>query len=518
MFILVLMIMVRVVLLLLDAFPFNSDEAIVGLMALHINFGELPIFFYGQAYMGSLDAFLVALGFLIFGNHIITIRIIQTILFTATFILIYKICRENYDDPKVAYLAAILLAIPSVNILLYTTVSLGGYGEALFLGNLSVLLSLRIKRRKINNPFWYFVIGFIFGLGLWANALTVVYSIPCGLFLIIDLIQDKNKKSLSYRFFLLVAGILVGSLPWWIYASQVGIFPLIRELTGSAVSVETQGFFGKIFQHGINFLVFGTTVLAGLRPPWDFQFSLPLLAPIIGGFWVLVYFDSVRAIFQKSQNDSLGKLYLGVFITFLIGFLFTSFGVDPSGRYFLPLAIFQVIPAAVFLRRKIQKPYLIGIVLVAILINGVIGIKNALDKPAQGITTQFYTATVIDHRYDDALIEFLEVHGETRGYTNYWVAYPIIFRSSERVILSPALPYHLDLRYTNRDDRYKIYTEMVNLSDRTVYITTNNKLLDEKITAKFVNSGITWEETQIGDYHVFYGLSRPIRPGELEIN
>jgi hypothetical protein len=30
----------------------------------------------------------------------------------------------------------LLLAIPSVNVILYTTVSLGGYGEALLLGNL----------------------------------------------------------------------------------------------------------------------------------------------------------------------------------------------------------------------------------------------------------------------------------------------------------------------------------------------------------------------------------------------
>jgi hypothetical protein len=36
--------------------PFNSDEAIVGLMARHMLQGERPLFFYGQAYLGSLDA------------------------------------------------------------------------------------------------------------------------------------------------------------------------------------------------------------------------------------------------------------------------------------------------------------------------------------------------------------------------------------------------------------------------------------------------------------------------------
>ena len=37
----------------------NSDEDTMGLMTLHIaNHGELPIFFYGQNYMGALEAYL----------------------------------------------------------------------------------------------------------------------------------------------------------------------------------------------------------------------------------------------------------------------------------------------------------------------------------------------------------------------------------------------------------------------------------------------------------------------------
>ena len=53
-------IALKVVLLALDAAPFNADEAVVALMARHILQGERPWFFYGQAYMGSLDAYLVA--------------------------------------------------------------------------------------------------------------------------------------------------------------------------------------------------------------------------------------------------------------------------------------------------------------------------------------------------------------------------------------------------------------------------------------------------------------------------
>ncbi|MCK4814771.1 hypothetical protein KA005_03295, partial [bacterium] len=58
----------KIGLLLANVIPFNSDEAVVALMARHILQGSRPIFFYGQAYMGSLDAFLVAGVFKLIGT------------------------------------------------------------------------------------------------------------------------------------------------------------------------------------------------------------------------------------------------------------------------------------------------------------------------------------------------------------------------------------------------------------------------------------------------------------------
>src|SRR5512134_3850864 len=67
--------------LLLDVIPFNADEAVVALMARHILMGERPVFFYGQAYMGSLDAFLIAGAFRLFGEGVWAIRLVQAWLY-----------------------------------------------------------------------------------------------------------------------------------------------------------------------------------------------------------------------------------------------------------------------------------------------------------------------------------------------------------------------------------------------------------------------------------------------------
>src|SRR5574341_1375409 len=71
----------KALLLALDCVPFNADEAVVALMARHILQGERPVFFYGQAYLGSTDAWLVAGAFLIFGQRVIAIRLVQVALY-----------------------------------------------------------------------------------------------------------------------------------------------------------------------------------------------------------------------------------------------------------------------------------------------------------------------------------------------------------------------------------------------------------------------------------------------------
>ena len=122
-------------LLWLGGFPFHADAAVVGPVARHILRGEWPAFFYGQAYMGSLDAALVALAFRVVGEQVLAIRLVQTLLYAGTIALTMQLARRISGDGLAPIFAGALMAIPVVNVTLYTTVSLGGYGEALVPGN-----------------------------------------------------------------------------------------------------------------------------------------------------------------------------------------------------------------------------------------------------------------------------------------------------------------------------------------------------------------------------------------------
>ena len=153
-------VVLKIGLLVAEVVPFNADEAIIALMAKHILQGDRPIFFYGQAYMGSLDAYLVALIFKLGGIQVWGVRLVQIVLYSLTIATTAFLGKYLTGKWKVGVLAAWLLAIPTINMTLYTTVSLGGYGEMLLIGNLILLTTQKIVRDfRVNKKRYQLFLG-----------------------------------------------------------------------------------------------------------------------------------------------------------------------------------------------------------------------------------------------------------------------------------------------------------------------------------------------------------------------
>ena len=510
-------LLLKLVLLLVGAFPFNADEAVVGLMARHILQRRWPLFFYGQAYMGSLDASLIALGFAVFGQHVAVIRAVQVLLYMGTVYTSMLLAREIFSSKGAVLITGMLMAIPTVNVTLYTTVSLGGYGEALLLGNLLLMLTLRIIRGP-QKAWEYVTWGFLAGLGFWGFGLTLIYSLPCFAVIWWKALRSLPRQKAAIQLISLMIAVMLGASPVIFYLITEGVGVLVRELAGSAIAgASSTNFFLAIGQRAVNLILLGGTVVLGMRPPWEVRWlGLPLV-PFIFTFWVLVIVQGFRKI-RKGDVAIRGRQPIyGMVATLLMGYLLTPFGADPSGRYFLPLAIAMALGASDLIVGEEPKipVRLGGWLLLCVLTFNLWGhIQTAIRNPP-GLTTQFDAVTQIDHRYDTSLIEFLEEEGEERGYTNYWVAYPLAFLSQEQLVFIPRLPYHQDFRFTARDDRYSPYDAIVETSSRIAYITTKHPALDDVIRAQFQDVGISWQETTIGDYKIFYALSRPLRPEQI---
>jgi len=514
----------KLILLSMNAFPFNADEAVVALMARHALQGNIPIFFYGQAYMGSLDALLVAAVFSIFGQKIIAIRMVQLTLYLITIITTVEIGRVGFKSTKIGLTAAALLSIPTVNLTLYSTISLGGYGETLAIGNLILLSGIDLRQNiesgneKVNFGLKFAILGILGGLGVWADGLTLVYSIPVMLWVISGLGTKKPGYSaffIGQKLLVLIAGILMGALPWWVFAVQNGLGQLTGELLGSAVNVDQASILQQLLNRTINFLLIGMTAYLGFRPPWSVTWlALPLI-PFALVFWCRVTGGWIKKIFSQNLFRPISRLLAGVVMTLVIGFIGTPFGNDPSGRYFLPMTVPFVLMAAEMMNAVFAKVRWTVLVTAGIILFQLIGTMQCALVNPPGMTTQFDSGTIIDHQYDSELIAFLKENREYYGYANYWVTYPLAFESGEQLIYIPRLPYHQDFRYTSRDDRYAPYRTTVNQSTKTAYITTHHEALNQYLRDAFNRLGISWQEKKIGDYQVFYQLSRPIRPEEI---
>ena len=429
-----------------------------------------------------------------------------------------------FHSRRIALVAGLLVAVPTVNITLYTTVSLGGYGEMLLIGNLLLLGGLSIVQKaqeKEFEPDWLFFIGlftwgFGAGFGFWVLGLSLVYSIPVILVLFWAACKSVNPKLILKAGILILGGAMLGSMPWWAFAIGEGSSTLISELAGGAIAgIDDGPGLPLLVERFRNLILFGGTAIMGLRPPWDVKWLMMPLLPFVLIFWLSVLFFSIKKVVKNINQLELWAIGL-IGVVLFAGFAFTPFGNDPSGRYFTPL----IVPMALFgadliVNRLSGKTFLqLGLLSMVLFYNLGGTVQSVLDFPP-GLTTQFDQVTQIDQRKMDELIDFLKEEKIYHGYSNYWVSYPLAFLSGEEIIFVPRLPYHEDFRYTARDDRYSPYGDLVSSAGEVGYITTNHPQLDNYLRRQFGARDLTWKEKRIGDYLVYYDLSNLIHPQDV---
>jgi hypothetical protein len=515
---------IRVVFLLLDAFPFNADEAIVALMGRHILAGNgVPLFFYGQSYMGSLDALLVAFGFYLFGEQVWVIRIIQILLYAGFMLTSIWLAQRLSKSRKIALLIGVLLAFPTVNIFLYTTVSLGGYGEAMLIGNIILILAHIIvtEESATGRYLLWFSLGFLVGFGFWVFGLTLVFGLASTVYLLIHTIFKRGSSHFRQdikQWALYGLGAVIGLTPIIAAAIRSGLGVIIQEATGSAISSAAQGtFLEQIGMRIVSFVLLGIPVITGIRPPWEVGWFLLPALPFVLVFWfAAVYLFVNKKHRLRYRLDDGGVLLLLVIWVNIGGFLLTTFGSDPSGRYFLPLVLpLSIIGSLLIEFMATRWRHWFWLLPLLLCSYNLFGIVVSAQRQPPGLTTQIDAVAQVNHRYMPELIDFLSQKKLQAGYANYWVAYPLAFLSQERLIYVPALPYHHDFRFTTRDNRYRAYDSIVAQAGNIAYITTNHEPLNAYLREQFDRQQVSWVEKNIGDYHIFYELSRDIRPQEI---
>lgn len=503
----------RALLLASNTISFHSDEAVVALMARHINAGARPVFFYGQAYMGSLDAGIIALGYRLLGESVLSVRIVQSGLYLLVVATGYLAAWRLSEKRTVAAVASLMLAIPAVNTALYTTATLGGYNETLLFGHLILLLSYEVTHGQERSAWRWGLLGLVAGLGWWTNGLIVMTVAPAGLMLLWVWYRTRRLPTLPLLA-LALAAFFIGSAPWWIFDFTHDHAALATYLTNrQSGTFEGIGIpYVPPSQRALGLLLIGIPALIGLRFPWSDSYFLLPLGVIVLLLYVVAGWRFIRG---KTVLKPGARLLIGLLLlVFTIIFVASTFGADPTGRYFLPLllplgillgALVEVLRGQLSPQSPLMRYAPWGLVAVVIVYHS-LGQVAAATSPT-GFTAQFDLISHITNDHDAELVTFLQDNELYTGHTNYWVAFRLAFLSGERLQYSASLPYKENLSYNAADNRYLPYAEAANSAERLAVITTKLPALDQQLIATFDDQGLTYTQTEIGDYRIYYDFT-----------
>src|SRR5712691_8556827 len=224
----------------------DGDEAMVGIQAQHILRGEHPYYYYNQPYMGSLEAYLMAILFAIAGPSVWMLRAEPILLSLGVVWLTWKLAGILADAAQLPpfsrqmfkTIAALFAAISP----LYDTVlelrTLGGYIETFVLMLCLLIAAFQLTRRwqagaaNKELALRWAGIGFIVGLGYWVNPLIVITVMAAAIWIVVfclvklvQLARQATSESLpSPLSFLKGLLLAVAAIP----ACLVGLAPALR--------------------------------------------------------------------------------------------------------------------------------------------------------------------------------------------------------------------------------------------------------------------------------------------------
>ncbi|GCE05747.1 ArnT family glycosyltransferase [Dictyobacter aurantiacus] len=220
-------LMLRILLILLHWPATNSDESVMALIANDIAYhGKTPVIFYGQDYMGLIEAYLGALFYHLTGGLSITaLRLGVVLLMGVFFVVMYHLTRLLYS-PKLALLTLAILSVSTLSYVGRLVLATGGSAETLVFGALSFLLAARLSytyqrhttvSSRLRRLPGYLCFGIIVGLGIWSD----MVGAPLYLMATLLLLVFCWREIFIYGGWLIgLVGGAIGLLPTILYALQ----------------------------------------------------------------------------------------------------------------------------------------------------------------------------------------------------------------------------------------------------------------------------------------------------------
>lgn len=440
-FVLILLVFIGIVLRL--DFMLNSsldaDEAIVGIMAKHILEGKAaPVFYYGQHYMGSLEAYLAASFFQLFGISELSLKAVP-FAFSVLLIPVIYALGAIIGGRAGGRLAALFMAVAPASMLLWSSKARGGFAELIFIGALALLFSTKWFASDRPRPWLTAIIWFVLGLGWWVNNQIIFFIVPLGILGGVHLLQLRKLEEVSLVSHLVAAtwAFILGGLPYWIYNLQNDFisFAMFGGAASKDLFVHIEGLFTKALP-----MIFGAvrfwsddSIFPGAIALGYILYGIPLV-------WALGAFSKLgnsRHNHKERHKERIWALRLMSLLSFSILIIFTtsSFGyLVQAPRYLLPLYVPLMVITGAFVAWLFRNVPALGFSWMITLVG--FNLASAyLDVRAVGGEPHVYAGERVSKDHS-VLLEWLEDANINHVRSNYWIGYRLAFETKEKVTFS----------------------------------------------------------------------------------
>ena len=479
----------------------DADQSIVGLMARHILAGERPVFYWGQPYTGSGEAYLTAGLFSAFGQGDLLLHVVPLAASLCFTLLVAGLAWRVYG-PGVAALCGLYLALPPALLIDWGFWAGSGYLETMALGTGALLLALppRAEGRAAGRGWWRVPGAFLLlGLGIWVQPVGLYYLLA----VLATLIGPWLAAARAPRRW--PGGLARCATSASLFA--LGMAPLLQFnlqhrwetlafLTNRATHLDLATVLSRA-------LLWAGPVLAGLAPPttdrsYFERFLLnhyPLYGLGLGLVWFLLWRGlrlwrqarrRLLTVLAPAPAADLGMLVLLLLV--VAAYLSSSWGAESwSGsqpRYLLPVysALPLLVRAALPLGRgRLRWPaaalVVLGLCACGVYVNGTTFARDDV-RP---------------------LARMLQDRGITAVYGDYWLVYPLIWVSDERLA-----------GVATKDDlsagrnRYSPYLRAAAASRHLAWVVRAGSARERAVLACFARlhsryAALTWRDQRIYD-------------------
>ncbi len=430
----------RLVFLLDYRFVIDADEAIVGLMAKHIAEGKhFPLFYYGQHYMGALEAYIASALFLLIGSTPLALQVVPMGCSLIVVVLLFFLGRAIAGE-RAGLLSAAFAAIPPPAFLIWNLKARGGFIEVLLLGAVALLLAHRWLSSESYRLRLVALLGLVCGIGWWVNNQMLYFMVAIAISATIYHVKLFSNamvaKESPISMFLCrtitvvlvgLVGFFVGGAGFWFYniTKNFPSFSMFQSVDTVRFGMQLKGVFSQALP-----------ALMGARRFWHtneaFSGATVIAISIMVSLFVCVFLvRRDKAFLSRSGKELLDTLIL-LFLCCCIIFSKSSYGWFVSApRYLLPIYVAIFVLLGVCVHYVMARHRSIGVfcAISLLVFNGACLFAGGKAIPGQPLVFGRGRVPVSN---EEAIRELVK-RGIREVRASYWVGYRLAFESQERV-------------------------------------------------------------------------------------